>query len=80
MTKVKRDIACAANAILWLWHQDAEVAKKNPWYKADARQAYRDSVRSMQFCGLIEDYDMVKIMVKIDGEWTGVRKITENKQ
>lgn len=79
MTKTDHKIACAANTILWLWHQDIQGAERDPWYKHEALQAYHDSIRSMVFCGLIEDYDVVKIRVKIKGEWSSARRVTENK-
>ena len=76
MTKNDIRIANAANAILWLWNDTARASKGNCWYKQDARQAYQDSLIAMVSCGLIEDYDMVKIQVKIKGTWTASRQVT----
>lgn len=66
-------VACAANAILWLWNDLANRRMGDAWFKQDAFQAYRDSLFAMQTCGLIEDFDMVKVEVKIKGVWTNAR-------
>lgn len=75
MTKQQAKVARAANAMLWLWH---EVIKSgDPWYRLDARQAYRDCLHIMVCQGLIEDYDVVRCEVKIKGVWTDARTMLE---
>lgn len=74
---MKTAIACCANDILWLWNdliKEAEASERPMWHKIDARQAYQDSLNSMKANGLIEDYDVVSIRVKIDGEWRKDRR------
>lgn len=65
-----------ANDVLWLWREVVrEADRQEPeeqrrcWYKHDARQAYQDAMQSMKRHELIEDYDMLKVAVKVDGQW-----------
>jgi len=67
-------IARAANAILWLWKQLVDRAEHEPFYAHQTRRAYQDSLIAMQSCGLIEDYDVTKVQVRIKGIWTGARQ------
>lgn len=67
-------IARAANAILWRWKQLVDQVEDKPFYAHQARQAYQDSLIAMQCCGLIEDYDVLKVQVRIKGIWTGARQ------
>ena len=69
---MERNIACAANAILWLWNAiiiEAEAEVQSPWYRLPERQAYRDAMNIMVNNHLIEDFDVVKVRVKINGQW-----------
>jgi hypothetical protein len=76
-----KDIACTANAILWLWKDiidESEVNEsdemKRCWYRLPERQAYQNSIISFVTNGLIEDYDVLKVAVKIAGIWRSDRK------
>ena len=74
----KRDVfnvASTANGILMLWHS-VRVQQKTQktehlkmWHKQDACQAYQDALNCMRHNGLIEDYDVEKIRVKVNGVW-----------
>ncbi len=70
-------VARAANAILWLWKQVVDQSKGDPWFKYDARRAFQDSIICMQACSLIEDYDVLKVEVKIKGIWTNARQVMD---
>ena len=73
---MERNIACAANAILWLWNATiVEAEAKIPdelgqtWFRCPERQAYRLAMMSMMNNHLIEDFDVIKVRVKINGQW-----------
>ncbi len=73
---MERNIACAANAILWLWNAIiTEAEAKIPdelgqtWFRNPERQAYRLALMSMVNNHLIEDFDVIKVRVKINGQW-----------
>lgn len=68
-------VARAANAILWLWKQLVDQSQGDCWFKHDARSAFQDSIICMRTCGLIEDYDVLKVEVKIKGIWTNARQV-----
>lgn len=77
----KANVAHAANDILWLWREVIQEADRNEpeelkrcWYKHDVRQAYQDTLIALQRNGLIEDYDVQKVAVKIDGRWDASRR------
>lgn len=76
----KTNVAHTANDILWLWREVIQEADRNEpdearrcWYKHGVRQAYQDTLQAMKRHGLIEDYDVVKVAVKIDGNWDASR-------
>lgn len=70
-------VARAANAILWLWKQLVDQSQGDMWFKYEARRAFQDSIICMQACGLIEDYDVLKVEVKIKGIWTNARQVMD---
>lgn len=65
-------IARAANGILYMWRElHLEAEKLNDcWHRHERRQALQDAVACMKTNGLIEDYDMLKCEVKINGQWS----------
>ena len=68
----KRDkhvVARSANAILWLWADLLKRSQGDSWFEHHGQRAYQDAMQAMVSCGLIEDYDVVKIAVKIKDEW-----------
>ena len=67
---MERNIACAANAILWLWNEiEVEASAQSPWYRLPERQAYRQAMNIMVNNHLIDNFDVVKVRVKINGHW-----------
>ena len=69
---MERNIACAANAILWLWNAimvKAEAEGQSAWYRLPERQAYRQAMNIMMNNHLIEDFDVAKVRVKINRQW-----------
>jgi hypothetical protein len=63
--------------MLQLWHDlclEAEATDNVSWYRVDVRQAYQDALNSLKTNGLIEDYDVVRVRVKVDGVWSASRR------
>lgn len=71
-------IARSANGILWMWRELHLEADRlcDCWYKQERRQAYQDTINCMVTNGLIEDFDMLKCQVKINGRWTSASRTT----
>ena len=67
-------IARAANAILWRWKQLLDRTEHEPFSTHQTRLAYNNCLIIMQHYGLIEDYDLLKVQVRIKGIWTGARQ------
>lgn len=64
-----------ANAMLWLWKELVDRSNGNSWFEVTARQAYQDCLNSLKYLGLIEDYDVTKVQVKVDGQWRSDRYV-----
>lgn len=73
-------IACAANAILWLWNsiilesEKVEPSERQCWHRWPERQAYQNAINAMLNNGLIESFDVCKVQVKINGVWRSDRQ------
>lgn len=69
--KMRNAVTSVALDLLWLWNniQCGAVELDNVWYKVGERQAYHDALNSMKSRGLIEDFDMVKVAVLVNGQW-----------
>jgi hypothetical protein len=77
VTNLQLKVIHHANDILQLWHnlsKEADKSDKPAWYKIDMRQAYQDALISMVRNGLIEQYDVVRVRVKVDGVWSDSRR------
>ena len=69
---LREDITRVALDILWLWNSvylEAETSSNPAWHKIHGRQAYQDAINSMKNRNLIEDYNMCKVAVKVNGIW-----------
>jgi hypothetical protein len=72
-----------ANDILQMWHnviadsERVEDKHKRCWYKVELRQGYQDAMNGLRSHGLIDQYDVQKIRVKIDGVWYADRRHLE---
>lgn len=61
----------AALQIAYMWQRLADEAKGDPWYKHEARQAYRDSLQALKNCDLIYDFSIHPPQVVVQGKtWT----------
>ena len=70
-SRLRNEITGVALDILWMWNSaqlDSE-AVGNVWHKVGERQSYHDALNVMRHRNLIEDFDMVKVAVKVDGQW-----------
>lgn len=70
LTDDQKKVARAANGILWLWR---ECITEDPWHKHEARQAYRDAMNLLCRQGLIQDFDLETLQVRVSGVWTAAR-------
>lgn len=72
---IENGIATTANDILWLWRE--LILEGNEWHEVKAKQSYHDALNAMKANGLIEDFDVVNVRVRINGEWDSSRREIE---
>jgi hypothetical protein len=81
MTKIQ--LIHYANDILQMWHnviadsERIEDWQKRSWHKVDLRQGYQDAMNGLRAHGLIDEFDVDKIRVQIDGVWYADRRHLE---
>ena len=68
-TEVQLKIARSATSIMALWVDLIRRSNGDCWYQVHARQAFQDSLRAMEHHKLIDDFDIEKFAVKVDGIW-----------
>lgn len=71
-----RQVASGANGILFMWHHlILEADREEPdefkrcMYRQPERQAYQNAIQCLRYNGLVEDYDVENVRVKINGVW-----------
>lgn len=79
--EMEKDIACTANAILWLWKEIIDESErveidevKRYWHRLPQRQAYQNAMNAFMANGLIESYNVLKVAVKVAGVWRSDRQ------